>query len=92
MLEGKCQHLTSEEGNVILLAKVFSAAVGNSMSISCRSWLKRFRVTPESVLTKKDMGALRTVLSSAKWNFSPDNGTIVMIICLGKARLGPEQN
>ena len=66
-----------------VLAKVLRAAVGNSMSISWRSWLKRFKVTPESVLTKNAMGALRTVFRRAKWNFSPDRGTMVMIICLG---------
>jgi len=44
------------KGNI--LVKVLRAAIGNSISMSWRSWLKRLRVTPESVLTKKDMGAL----------------------------------
>lgn len=41
--------------------KVLSAATGSSMSISWRSWLKRFMVTPVSVLTKNDIGALWAV-------------------------------
>ena len=41
-----------------LLANVFSAATGNSISISMRSWLNRLRVTPVSVVEKKDMGDL----------------------------------
>jgi hypothetical protein len=42
-----------------LLAKVFNAATGNSMSISCKSWLNLFKVTPVSVEAKKDVLALQ---------------------------------
>jgi hypothetical protein len=41
-----------------LLANVFSAVMGSSMSMSIRSWLKRFRVTPVSTVEKNDMGDL----------------------------------
>jgi len=40
------------------LVNVLRAETGSSMSISCKSWLNLFNVTPESVVTKKDMGAL----------------------------------
>jgi hypothetical protein len=41
-----------------LLANVFKAATGSSMSISCKSWLNLLMVTPVSVVAKNDMGAL----------------------------------
>lgn len=62
MIEFKLAHANYEvhSGEVErdILAKVFNAARGSSMSMSIRSWLKRFTVTPVSVLEKKDMGAL----------------------------------
>lgn len=46
-----------------VLAKVFNAARGSSMSMSIRSWLNLFTVTPVSVLEKKDMGALYATMN-----------------------------
>lgn len=46
---------------VDLLAKVLSAVMGSSMSMSIRSWLKRFSVTPVSTVEKNDIGDLFTL-------------------------------
>jgi len=46
-----------------LLAKVLRADIGSSMSMSMRSWLKRFNVTPVSTVEKNDMGDLIRVSS-----------------------------
>jgi hypothetical protein len=51
-------HDTSVFNGIYSLAKVFRAVMGNSISISIRSWLKRLRVTPVSVVEKKDIGDL----------------------------------
>lgn len=83
---------------VYLLAKVLRADTGSSISISCRSWLKRLSVTPVSVVEKNDMGELaiisqslplvvawthpRTVSRSFLWKATPERGTMVMINCL----------
>jgi hypothetical protein len=82
-----------------LLAKVFRAETGNSMSINMRSWLKRLSVTPVSVVAKNAMGELfvlgngftiasicaylKTALRSFQWKATPERGTIVTSNCLG---------
>jgi hypothetical protein len=60
MLSQVNSRIERSEGVNGILAKVLRAAMGSSMSMSMRSWLKRLRVKLESVSTKNDMGALRT--------------------------------
>jgi hypothetical protein len=61
-----------------LLENASTAADGRGPSISVISWLKRFRVMPESVWSKNDWGAFITDVKSTLWRFTPDIGVNLM--------------
>jgi hypothetical protein len=48
------------------VAMVLMAAIGRSMSMSCKSWLNLLRIEPLSVVEKNNIGALRTVVNSLR--------------------------
>jgi hypothetical protein len=51
-------------------------AEGKLPSMSIISWEKRFNVTPESVSSKNDCGACKTVCNNIRWSDNPDSGVI----------------
>jgi hypothetical protein len=85
-----------------VLAKVFKAATGSSMSINIRSCENLLRVTPVSVVEKNVIGELNhlvkpydevdrssylsTVFNSFQWKLTPERGTIVIMSCLAKCQ------
>ena len=67
-----------------LLDRNITAAEGRLPSISVMSWLNLLSVTPESVWSKNDCGACKTVRNSVLWRPAPDFGVIriyKMLLC-----------